>query len=666
MDIKAVNSPSLNQSCRMGPPSLVSDRTSKQSEFTEHTGNDESSYKLLRHELEQANARAARAEVRLRCMSHGIRAICNEMKQVDYCLARSSLNKQQASFSEEEEDATTISTSDDSQTIASSSSGDSIPGSGCIVSPPRSRTLSETALYQSGSGEHQSGSGEIEPPPPPRARTYSGTACNVFSTSTSGGPFCGTINVSEIMPCPLQLPVQMTTFDTSDLLALQNAAHMIQQHIKLAAMEAAVAVQDTVRAQSATQEWRKRALDAEKALLKMHQENKDLKSSNEKLAAERRILVKEIRKMRKQVAPMDSKQLESFVVNALTFHEKQLKMNKNKGKEQIDDDGDLVGGRSETSTVADTVSANGSDKNGSAAAAAAAGEATNTMKKTDDTPPSPLQVLELKKLEHNFRAPIAVSATVNRNPAPSTTTTTVAFNARRGSGFAGGAMALGFGSFRVKHAFAASCGSSNKITLSSRPVVACCKSNKQEEGGPTKSNKKESSTASTMENNIVGHVKKMNEERQYVSPTESYESTDGLLLNNKYVTATTGAPVCNSVDEDNHDPPCMFQLEIAQTRTTCSLMSLSQCSNTESKSKECDNSFACIPEENNEVENFVSSCSSNHDMQQCCHQQPPPPRDVSIIEGSECVSSRLSSPVMLCEQQAHSSGTNEVHTAPLI
>jgi hypothetical protein len=157
-----VNSTSLKEACHimeeLRPPG-----TSKQKEFQEKytEGDDETgSRKFLRIELEQANARAAHAELRLRCMSHGIRVICNQMKRADYFMAEAAATaltqKQQGdSFSDDEddEDATTISMSD-SQTIASFSSAEAISiscGGDCVV-PPRSRAFTETARHHSGGG----------------------------------------------------------------------------------------------------------------------------------------------------------------------------------------------------------------------------------------------------------------------------------------------------------------------------------------------------------------------------------------------------------------------------------------------------------------------------------------------------------------------------------
>jgi hypothetical protein len=225
---------------------------------------------------------------------------------------------------------------------------------------------------------------------------YSETACTNVS-----------VTVTELLSSSrlFELPVhqQMTTLDTSDLLALQNAAHMLQEHVKLSSMEAAVTVQDTIRAQSSAHEWRARALETEKALLRMHKENVDLKNANEKLAAEHRLLVTELRKVRKQVA-MNSNHLESYMANALTFHEQQLKMSKTskEGNKEQDgvDDGELVCSRTSTSEASSYVA----DKDRGGSAADVAGESENTLGKPDNLPPSPpLQPLELQKFEFDVQ-----------------------------------------------------------------------------------------------------------------------------------------------------------------------------------------------------------------------------------------------------------------------
>ena len=115
----------------------------------------------------------------------------------------------------------------------------------------------------------------------------------------------------------------------ADLLALQNAAEMLQEHVRLASTEATVTVDDTIRAQAAARSWQKQAFVAQEELKHVTAEAEYLRAQNKKLTAERKVLVKEVRKIRKELAEKDQEnmwtQLESYVTSALNVHEYQLK-----------------------------------------------------------------------------------------------------------------------------------------------------------------------------------------------------------------------------------------------------------------------------------------------------------------------------------------------------
>jgi hypothetical protein len=121
-----------------------------------------------------------------------------------------------------------------------------------------------------------------------------------------------------------------------DLMALQNAAHMVLEHARLASQEASIVVRDTQLAQSQAEEYQLRALSAEKENEMLVKENKTLTAQVDKLTAERRVLVKEVRSLRKELTtPKTSgrmQQLEQYVAEALTAHEQHLKSKTDQAK----------------------------------------------------------------------------------------------------------------------------------------------------------------------------------------------------------------------------------------------------------------------------------------------------------------------------------------------
>lgn len=116
----------------------------------------------------------------------------------------------------------------------------------------------------------------------------------------------------------------------ADLLGLQNAAHMILQHAHLQGHEAVVVVRDAQVAQSQAARYKQRAVQAEQENCQMSRHNKALQQTVEKLRAERRVLVKEVRSLRKELSSTKSdgmmQQLERYVVGALSIHEHHLKV----------------------------------------------------------------------------------------------------------------------------------------------------------------------------------------------------------------------------------------------------------------------------------------------------------------------------------------------------
>jgi len=122
---------------------------------------------------------------------------------------------------------------------------------------------------------------------------------------------------------------RMAPMPAADLLALQNAAQMVKDHVRLSSAEAAIAVQDTIQAQRAARDWQSRALTAESELKFAKKQVHHLSKQNQKLSQERKVLVKEVRKVRRELAEDKQQdmwgQLEGYVAQALSIHEHQLK-----------------------------------------------------------------------------------------------------------------------------------------------------------------------------------------------------------------------------------------------------------------------------------------------------------------------------------------------------
>jgi len=141
---------------------------------------------------------------------------------------------------------------------------------------------------------------------------------------------------SHSSDCDLQLSElteQLTSCHlAADIMALQNASHMLQQHARLASQEAAANVVDTVEAQTAAQHWEKEAVEAQHTSKRLDQDNKILRASAETLSAEKRILVKEVRSLRKKLSETRRTdlchQIQDYVAGALTIHEDLLQKSK--------------------------------------------------------------------------------------------------------------------------------------------------------------------------------------------------------------------------------------------------------------------------------------------------------------------------------------------------
>jgi len=133
------------------------------------------------------------------------------------------------------------------------------------------------------------------------------------------------VDHTDIRLC--EITDQLTRSQTADLLTLQNAASMLQEHARLVSQEASLAVHDAVQAQRSTDDWKRRAVRAEDQCAALRDENHTLTLQNEKLTIERRVLIKEVRKLRKADSTKQDywKHYESYVKGAMNLHELQLK-----------------------------------------------------------------------------------------------------------------------------------------------------------------------------------------------------------------------------------------------------------------------------------------------------------------------------------------------------
>jgi hypothetical protein len=142
--------------------------------------------------------------------------------------------------------------------------------------------------------------------------------------TADGSSVTATTNLDLLLP-------QLSAGHTADLLVLQNAAHMLQAHAVWASQEAAWAVQDLAASHAATCEWQQRALAAELKLAQVEASQGHLTARHERCKQERRLLIREVRKLRSPVTQPTADdgslwtQCETYVLGALRLHEAQLK-----------------------------------------------------------------------------------------------------------------------------------------------------------------------------------------------------------------------------------------------------------------------------------------------------------------------------------------------------
>lgn len=162
-----------------------------------------------------------------------------------------------------------------------------------------------------------------------------GTCSVVDQRSRTWSACIASVDHTDMRLC--EITDELTRSQTADVLALQNAAAMLQEHVRLASQEAVLAVHDTVQAQSSSDEWKRRAIRAEDQCAALWDENAQLKMQNEKLGMERRVLVKEVRKLRKAESSKQDywKHFESYLKGAMNLHEQRLKNTLNEANDDM-------------------------------------------------------------------------------------------------------------------------------------------------------------------------------------------------------------------------------------------------------------------------------------------------------------------------------------------
>lgn len=115
----------------------------------------------------------------------------------------------------------------------------------------------------------------------------------------------------------------------SDLMGLANAANMIREHTRLAAVETSDLIADVHAARAEAQESAIRAKQAKKVGRQLLNENIDLRGQVKRLTQERKALVKEVKSLRQdaeETRKFDSwRLLEQHVLGSMAIHERVMK-----------------------------------------------------------------------------------------------------------------------------------------------------------------------------------------------------------------------------------------------------------------------------------------------------------------------------------------------------
>jgi len=264
-----------------GDGSCCSSSRSSEASGSEASGSATTTCCLGQKELREARDRARIAETSLNRLSQGLRMLARQIKQADYNGGGGDNSEEGGEEDDDDnvDDARTEAT--DCETICSAAMCDHLLSSS---SSSCSRTSTASA---SGKGQRRDFSDWI---------------------------------LSELVGCDCEAG----TAAAADWMSLQNAVRMLQEHVRLASEEAAHAQTAQVDAEL----WRERAETASAANKDLESENDEMRSQITRLSTERRVLVKEVKSLRKRLDEECKRdrcrQMEQYMVGALSMDERQL------------------------------------------------------------------------------------------------------------------------------------------------------------------------------------------------------------------------------------------------------------------------------------------------------------------------------------------------------
>jgi hypothetical protein len=123
---------------------------------------------------------------------------------------------------------------------------------------------------------------------------------------------------------PLRDEYMQSCHGYPDLIALQNAILQLQHGIYLAQQETTTALEDSTAAVHASSCWKREYMHMKQTVDALQKENERLYQDNEKLATDKRILKAAYKNLCAQQHALQTQQVESYVISALSSHEQFL------------------------------------------------------------------------------------------------------------------------------------------------------------------------------------------------------------------------------------------------------------------------------------------------------------------------------------------------------
>jgi hypothetical protein len=123
---------------------------------------------------------------------------------------------------------------------------------------------------------------------------------------------------------PLRDDFMQSCHGYPDLIALQNTILQLQHGIYLAQQETSTALEDSAAAVHASTCWKREYMHMKQTVAALQKENERLYQDNEKLATDKRILKAAYKNLRAQQHALQTQQVESYVISALSSHEQCL------------------------------------------------------------------------------------------------------------------------------------------------------------------------------------------------------------------------------------------------------------------------------------------------------------------------------------------------------